>query len=235
MGIVYKTYDPKLKRIVALKVLLSGEAASGEEVERFFREAESAASLHHPNIVPIHELDIHEGKHFFTMDFIEGRPLSKMIKDETIPPRRAVEMIRDVALAVHHAHEQGVIHRDLKPANILLTEDGRPMVTDFGLAKQVQADSSLTQSGSALGTPSYMAPEQARGRVKEIDARTDVYALGAVLYEMVAGMPPFVGATPFEIMEKVAYDDPIPPRVFNRACPADVETVALNEPLARGH
>ena len=227
MGIVYKTYDPKLKRIVALKVLLSGEAASGEEVERFFREAESAAKLHHPNIVPIHELDIHEGKHFFTMDFVEGRPLSKVIRDGDATPRRAVEIIRDVALAVHHAHEQGVIHRDLKPANILLTEDARPMVTDFGLAKQVQTDSSLTQSGSALGTPSYMAPEQALGLIEEIDARTDVYALGVVLYEMVAGMPPFVGATPFEIMEKVAYEDPSPPRTFNKACPLDVETICL--------
>jgi len=229
MGIVYKTYDPKLKRVVALKVLLSGDAASGEEVERFFREAESAASLHHPNIVPIHELDVHEGKHFFTMDFVEGKPLSKVIRetDTGMEPRRAVEIIRDVAKAVHHAHESGVIHRDLKPANILVTPDGRPMVTDFGLAKQVKADTSLTHSGTALGTPSYMAPEQARGRVKEIDARTDVYSLGAVLYEAVTGLPPFTGATPFEIMEKVAYADPIPPRVFNRACPQDVETIAL--------
>jgi predicted Ser/Thr protein kinase len=229
MGIVYKTYDPKLKRVVALKVLLAGDAASGEEVERFFREAESAASLHHPNIVPIHELDVHEGKHFFTMDFVEGEPLSKIVRDTRtgIEPQRAVEIVRDVAHAVHHANEAGVIHRDLKPANVLVTPDGRPMVTDFGLAKQVKGDSNLTQSGSALGTPSYMAPEQARGRVKEIDARTDVYALGAVLYELVTGLPPFVGATPFEIMEKVAYADPIPPRVFNRACPRDVETICM--------
>ncbi|MHC4199714.1 MAG: WD40 repeat domain-containing serine/threonine protein kinase, partial [Planctomycetota bacterium] len=227
MGVVYKAHDSKLNRVVALKVLIAGEGASHEEVERFFGEATAAARLRHPNIVPIHELDVKEGRHYFTMDFVEGGPLSKLIVERKLTPLRAVAMLRDVARAVHHAHEQGIIHRDLKPGNIIITPDGQPMVMDFGLAKQVESDKKLTRSGVAMGTPEYMAPEQARGETKAADARTDVWALGAVLYEMVTGLPPFVGATSFDIVTRVVHDDPIPPRKHNHACPRDVETICL--------
>lgn len=226
-GIVYKANDPKLKRAVALKLLTAGEGASEEDIQRFMREAESAAKLHHPNIVPIHELDVHEGRHFFTMDLIEGPTLSKLIGEDDITARRAVEILQEVARAVHHAHEHGIVHRDIKPDNILIARDGRPMVTEFGLAKRVEGHTRLTRSGATMGTPQYMPPEQARGQVRRIDARSDVYALGAVLYEMITGRPPFEGATIFEIIEKVVYEDADPPRRQNRACPPDVETICM--------
>ncbi|MHC4506230.1 MAG: protein kinase domain-containing protein, partial [Planctomycetota bacterium] len=227
MGVVYKAHDSKLHRVVALKVLIAGEGATQEDVERFFREASAAAQLRHPNIVPIHELDVKEGRHFFTMDFVEGGPLSNLIAQRALTPRRAVEILRDVAEAVHHAHEHGTIHRDVKPANIIITPDGRPMVMDFGLAKQVESDRKLTRTGVVMGTPEYMAPEQAKGETHEADARTDVWALGAVLYEMITGLPPFAGATSFDIVRKVVYEEPLPPRRYNHACPRDVETICL--------
>ncbi len=227
MGVVYKAHDSKLNRVVALKVLIAGEGASDEEVKRFFQEATAAARLRHPNIVPIHEFDVKEGRHYFTMDFVEGGPLSKLIAERKLTPRRAVAILKDVANAAHHAHEQGIIHRDLKPGNIIITPDGRPMVMDFGLAKQVESDKKLTRTGVVMGTPEYMAPEQAKGETRHADARTDVWALGAVLYEMVTGLPPFVGATSFDIVRKVVYEDPFPPRRYNHACSQDVETICL--------
>jgi serine/threonine protein kinase len=227
MGVVYKAHDSKLNRVVALKVLIAGEGASEEEVKRFFQEATSAARLRHPNIVPIHELDVREGRHYFTMDCVEGGPLSRLISERALTPRRAVEIIEQVARAVHHAHEHGIIHRDIKPSNVIVTPDGTPMVMDFGLAKQVESDTRLTRSGVAMGTPEYMAPEQARGETGKADRRTDVWALGAVLYEMVTGLPPFVGATSLDIVSKVVHDDPVPPRKYSHACPRDMETICL--------
>jgi WD40 repeat protein/predicted Ser/Thr protein kinase len=232
MGVVYKAFDPELKRTVALKVLLSAEHASEEEVQRFFREAESAARLQHPNIVPIHELKVHEGKHYFTMDYVEGAPLDALIDDEKLKVRESLELIEKVARAVEHAHAAGIVHRDLKPANIIVSTDGEPKITDFGLAKVLGAGAAagtagLTRSGYAMGTPQYMAPEQAAGRSKQADARTDVYALGCIMYEMMAGSPPFVDENPMEILRKHLQDDPLAPSLRGATASADAETICL--------
>jgi len=227
MGIVYKARDAKLNRIVALKVLIAGEGASQEQVERFFREAESAAKLKHPNIVPIHELNIHAGKHYFTMDFVEGTPLDEVIESGELTPQKSMEYMEQVARAVHHAHEQGVIHRDLKPSNIIISNDGRPMVMDFGLAKEVDVEGGLTQSGTALGTPQYMSPEQASGASRDVGPVSDVYALGAVLYEMLTGRPPFVADNIMSLLNAVVGEDPVPPRMVDPRIPRDAEVICL--------
>ncbi len=227
MGIVYRARDPKLKRVVALKVLIAGEDATQEQVVRFFREAESAARLRHPNIVPIHELDVHEGKHYFTMDYVEGTPLDGVIESGQLDARRAVEIIEAVARGVHYAHEEGIVHRDLKPSNIIISQDGRPMVMDFGLAKEVESDLKLTRSGYALGTPAYMPPEQAEARLEDIDARSDVYSLGAVLYEMLTRRAPFVASNLMALLRMAVEEDPVHPRVIDPRVPRDAEVIAL--------
>jgi WD40 repeat protein len=232
MGVVYRAFDPELKRTVALKVLLSAEHASDEEIGRFFREAESAARLQHPNIVPIHELKAHEGKHYYTMDYIEGRSLDEVIKGGGLGVRGSMELIEKVARALGHAHSRGVVHRDLKPANIIVGGGGEPMITDFGLAKvlgevSASAGGGLTRSGFAIGTPHYMAPEQAAGRSKQADARTDVYALGCILYEMLTGSPPFVSESTVDILRMHLEDRPLPPGRLVSRMPDDVETICL--------
>jgi WD40 repeat protein/tRNA A-37 threonylcarbamoyl transferase component Bud32 len=232
MGVVYKARDPELKRTVALKVLLSAEHASDEEIKRFFREAESAAKLQHPNIVPIHELKVHQGKHYYTMNYIEGDPLDALIDSGTLKVHQSLELMEKVADAVEHAHAAGIVHRDLKPGNIIIATDGEPKITDFGLAKVLgegaaAAGGGLTQSGYAIGTPQYMAPEQAAGRSKQADARTDVYALGCVLYEMFAGSPPFVDENPMEVLRKHLQDDPVPPSQRGASVSSDAETICL--------
>ncbi|MHC4402627.1 MAG: serine/threonine-protein kinase [Planctomycetota bacterium] len=180
MGVVYKARQMSLNRVVALKMILAGHLASEEDVKRFYTEAEAAANLDHPGIVPIHEVGQHEGQHYFSMGYVEGQSLSVKIADGPLPPREAAELTKKVAEAVAYAHEQGVIHRDLKPANVLLDRDGDPRVTDFGLAKRVEGDSHLTDTGQVLGTPSYMPPEQAAGKLDQIEETSDVYALGAI-------------------------------------------------------
>ncbi|MHC5079042.1 MAG: serine/threonine-protein kinase [Planctomycetota bacterium] len=202
MGVVYRARHRELKRTVALKVMIAGEDASTEAIQRFHREAEAVAKLgHHPHIVPVYEFGQEGNRHFFALHYVEGQSLDRKIKAGEITPRRAATIAKKVALALHHAHENGVLHRDVKPQNILLTQAGEPQVTDFGLARVVESEAQVTRSGFTLGTPQYMPPEQAAGDHPHIDARSDVYSLGAALYEMATGQPPFQGATTLHVLK----------------------------------
>ncbi|GIW89794.1 MAG: hypothetical protein KatS3mg109_0226 [Pirellulaceae bacterium] len=227
MGIVYKARQKKLNRIVAVKMILSGQFADQQEVERFYVEAEAAAKLRHPNIVGIHEIGEWQGQHFFSMDYIDGKSLAELIRDQPLPPRRAADIVRRIALTIQFAHEQGVLHRDLKPSNILMDARGEPFITDFGLAKQLSDQSQLTLSGTIIGTPSYMPPEQAAGKLEQVGPASDIYSIGAILYELVTGRPPFRAATPFETIRQVLEVEPVSPRLINPSVPRDLETICL--------
>jgi formylglycine-generating enzyme required for sulfatase activity/tRNA A-37 threonylcarbamoyl transferase component Bud32 len=227
MGVVYKARQRRLNRAVAVKMILAGELADQDDVKRFLSEAEAAAGLDHPGIVPVFESGEIDGQHFFSMGFVEGQSLAALLAAGPLPPKRAAELLAQVADAVEYAHERGVIHRDLKPGNILLDKDGNPRVTDFGLAKRVAGDSGLTRTGQALGTPSFMPPEQASGKLDVIGRPADVYALGAVLYAAVTGRPPFQAATPLDTLLQVLEQEPVAPRRLNPDIPKDMETIAL--------
>ncbi|MBX3471320.1 MAG: protein kinase [Planctomycetes bacterium] len=240
MGAVYHARHVELERDVALKLLQSEGAPTARAIQRFKREARLAARLDHPNIVRVYEAGHEAGQHFIAMDMVRGRSVGELLTLGEVTVRRAVHVMRKTAEAVAYAHEQGVIHRDLKPANILVDDrSGEPRVTDFGLAtlSEPDEDDKLTRTGAAVGTPAYMAPEQVRGRVDEIDRRTDVYALGATLYEMLTGAPPFDAATFLELAKRICDEDPVAPRKKNPAVPAPVETVCLKalekDPAAR--
>src|SRR5262245_56905614 len=227
MGIVYKARQKNLNRVVAIKMILAGQFADQSDIDRFYAEAEAAAALSHPNIVAIHEIGEMNGQHFFSMDFIDGKSLSGLIQENPVPPRQAAEFARTIAETMEFAHEKGVVHRDLKPANILLDKRQRPLITDFGLAKQVSNTSQLTMAGSIVGTPSYMPPEQAAGKIEEVGPWSDLYSLGAILYELLTGRPPFRAATPFETIRQVLETEAPSPRLLNPNVPRDLETICL--------
>ncbi|MHC4777211.1 MAG: protein kinase domain-containing protein, partial [Planctomycetota bacterium] len=238
MGVVYKAYHPDLKRTVALKVLIAGEDASEDSIERFHREAEAVAKLgHHPNIVPVYDIGQVGGPssgtlrkapiHYIAMHYVEGKALDRLIDDGEIAPKRAAVMALKLAGALQHAHEHGILHRDIKPANVLVSSEGEPQLTDFGLAKDVESESTVTRSGATLGTPQYMSPEQGDGLIHEIDERSDIHSLGATLYEMLTFEPPFTGESVVNVIRKVILEDPIPPRKLNSSVERDLETICL--------
>jgi WD40 repeat protein/tetratricopeptide (TPR) repeat protein len=227
MGVVYKARHLRLGRVVALKMLLSGGHAGAHELARFRLEAEAVARLQHPNIVQLYEAGDAEGRPFFALELVEGGSLARRLDGTPLPPGRAAALLEALARAMHYAHEKGVVHRDLKPANVLLAEDGTPKVADFGLAKRLEGEAGQTQSGALLGTPSYMAPEQALGRGKEVGPAADVYSLGAILYELLTGRPPFKGATLLETLEQVRHQEAVPPTRLALRVPRDLETICL--------
>jgi hypothetical protein len=227
MGVVFKARQAGLNRVVALKMLPSGQLASEADVQRFRLEAEAIAHLDHPNIIPVYEIGGQEGLHYFSMKFVEGGNLAQHMARLAGDPRAAVRLLTMLAQAVHYAHQRGIIHRDLKPANILLDADQHPYITDFGLAKRTTGGSGMTQTGAVVGTPSYMAPEQARGE-KTLTTAADVYALGAILYELLTGRPPFHAETPLDTLLQILERDPDRPRAVNPTVDPELEAVCLN-------
>jgi len=227
MGIVYKARQVSLNRVVAVKMILAGNLASEIDVHRFQIEAEAAARLQHPNIVAVHEVGRHEGQSYFSMDYVDGRNLSEIIREDPLPMRQAAKYVAEIADAVHYAHQQGTLHRDLKPSNVMIDVDGRVRITDFGLALNFESDSNLTRTGQALGTPAYMPPEQAQGKRGLIGPTSDVYSLGAILYELLTGRPPFRGESPVETTRLVIDTEPLSPKMLNPAVPRDLETICL--------
>ncbi len=246
MGVVYKARQTALKRLVALKMILAGDFASPQELARFRAEAQAIAHLRHPNIVQIYEVGEERGCPYFSLEFIEGGTLARKVSGTPQPPRLAADLVAVLARAMRAAHQSGVVHRDLKPANVLLSfgrdpqgsadssiretinlNEMVPKITDFGLAKRLDSDSEQTRSGAIVGTPSYMAPEQAAGRVKEVGPAADIYALAAILYELLTGRPPFKGATTQDTTAQVCTQEPVPVRQLQPSVPRDLETICL--------
>src|SRR5437762_8759122 len=227
-GVVFRARQKSLNRTVALKVISLGQWARKAHVKRFRLEAEAAAHLEHPGIVPIHEVGERDGSCYFSMKFVEGGQLDEVIKRTPMSTRQAAELIANVARTVHYAHEHGILHRDIKPGNILLDAKGEPHLTDFGLARLVESESSVTHTLEVLGTPSYMAPEQAVGNNTAISSVTDVYGLGAVLYQLLTGQPPFAGGTTYETIRLLLNTEPRQPRFLNPKIDRDLSTICLN-------
>ncbi|MBL9175893.1 MAG: protein kinase, partial [Verrucomicrobiales bacterium] len=227
-GVVYRARHRGVNRIVALKTLHGAGLNRRENFQRLQIEAEAVGRLEHPNIVPLYELGRHAETHFLALRYFEHGSLADLLKRRRLGPEEAARLIRTAAQAIHHAHQHGVLHRDLKPSNLLLDEEGQPHVADFGLAKLADSDSSLTLSTSVLGTPAYMAPEQASGHAKEAGTPADIYALGAVLFELLTGRPPFTGTSALEILRQVADCDPPRPRSLNADVDADLEAICLH-------
>jgi hypothetical protein len=226
MGVVYRARQVSVNRTVALKMILSQQLASDDDVRRFQIEVEAAANLDHPNILPIYEIGEHDGQHYFSMKLIEGGNLGSRAAELVPQPRKGAALVAQLARAVHFAHQRGILHRDLKPANVLLDPDGTPYVTDFGLAKRIEEDSGLTRTGAVVGTPSYMSPEQARAE-KQLTTASDVYALGAILYEFISGQPPFRARTAVDTILQVIEKEPEAPRTFNPRADRDLSAIAL--------
>jgi serine/threonine protein kinase/Tfp pilus assembly protein PilF len=226
-GVVFRARQKSLNRTVALKVIGLGQWASKAHLKRFRREAEAAASLEHPGIVPIHEVGERDGSCYFSMKFIEGGQLDEIVRREPMPIRQAAELIAKVARTVHYAHEHGILHRDIKPGNILLDAKGEPHLTDFGLARLLETESTVTRTLEVLGTPSYMAPEQELGEKAAVSSATDVYGLGAVLYQLLTGQPPFAGGTTYETIKLLLDTEPRQPRLLNPKVDRDLSTICL--------
>jgi len=227
MGVVYKARQKGLERTVAVKMILASHLASPEHVRRFQDEAKAAARMQHSNIVHIHDVGQEHGQHYFAMEYIEGESLARPIAEGALDMRRAVQVAVAVARAVDHLHQQGIVHRDLKPSNILLDVEGQPYVTDFGLAKVFSGGSEMTASGVITGTPSYMAPEQAAGRSCDVGPAADIYSLGAILYEMLTGRPPFREDNPLDTLMDVLGREPTLPRTINPKIPRSLELICL--------
>ena len=227
MGIVYRAVHRTLGRPVALKVLTAGPGVSDEMVQRFKAEARAVARLRHPGVVPVYDIGTQGDRHFVALELIEGRTFDAWVREERPGPGVVARLLAEVADALAHVHAQGIVHRDVKPGNILIDEQGAPHLTDFGLAVDLQADCRLTQSGVALGTPTYMSPEQARGQQDKIDGRSDVFALGVVCYEALAGRAPFVGASVMDTLLRVVQDRPLPLRRRAPKVPAWLEAVCM--------
>src|SRR5437868_718783 len=226
-GVVFRAREKSLNRTVALKVIGLGEWATKAHLKRFRLEAEAAASLDHPGIVPIHEVGERDGSCYFSMKLVEGGQLDEVVRHEQMSIRRAVELIAKVSRTVHYAHEHGILHRDIKPGNILLDKTGEPHLTDFGLARLVESESTVTRTLEVLGTPSYMAPEQAVGNNAQLTSATDVYGLGAVLYQLLTGHPPFTGGTTYETIRLVLDTEPRQPRLWRPKVDRDLSTICL--------
>ena len=227
MGVVYQARHVKLNRPVALKMILAGSHAGESELARFRAEAEAVALVQHPNIVQIYEIGEQDGRPFFSLEYVAGGSLAAKLNGTPLPARQAAQLVETLARTMQAAHDQGIIHRDLKPANVLLTKDGVPKITDFGLAKQLGSAKGQTQSGAIMGTPSYMAPEQAAGKTREIGPAADVYALGAILYELLTGRPPFKAESAMETLLQTLEKEPLPPTLLNPKIDRDLETICL--------
>ena len=227
MGIVYEARQISLNRTVAIKMILRGTLASEADHERFRAEAEAAARLDHPGIVPVYEVGEQDERAYFCMKYVKGQTLSEILAEGPMRPREAARILSAVSRAIHFAHEHGVLHRDLKPSNIVIDPEGQPHVMDFGLAKQVSDSASLTRTGAVLGTPAYMAPEQAAGARGDVGPVSDVYSLGSILYHMLTGRPPFQARTPVDTVLKLLEQDAVPPRVVNPDADRDLEMIAV--------
>ena len=226
-GVVYRAHQKSLNRTVALKVIGLGPWTTEAHLKRFRREAEAAASLEYPCIVPVYEVGERDGSCYFSMKFVEGGQLDDAVRRTPMTIRRAVELIAKLARTVHYAHEHGILHRDIKPGNILLDAQGEPLLTDFGLAGLVETESTITRTLEVMGTPSYMAPEQAAGEHTKVSKATDVYGLGAVLYQLLTGHPPFAGGTSYETIRLLLETEPRQPRLLNPKIDRDLSTICL--------
>ncbi len=227
MGVVYRARQRRLDRVVAVKMILAGPFASPQVIQRFRGEVTAAALLQHPNIVAIHDVGLHDGQHYFSMDYVEGQNLSQLVGNRPLPPTKAARYVRIVAEAIRYAHQQGILHRDLKPANVLVDASDQPRITDFGLAKRLDGDASITLTGQMLGSPNFIPPEQASVRFGKVGRPSDVYGLGAILYYLLTARPPFQAESFESVVAQVLATDPISPRLLNPSVPRDLETICL--------
>ena len=237
MGVVYRARQSSLGRIVALKMILAGPFASKQIIQRFRGEVAAAALLQHPNIVAIHDVGLHDGQHYFSMDYIEGQNLSQLVGTRPLPPAKAARYVKLIAEAIHYAHQQGILHRDLKPSNVLVDASDQPRITDFGLAKRLEGDSSITGTGQMLGSPNFMPPEQASSQRGKVGRSSDVYGLGAILYHLLTARPPFQAESFESVIHQLLNAEPVSPRLLNSSVPPDLETICVKclqkEPSSR--